>query len=84
MNMRYPGRMSSTILQVRDVPGHVLARLRERAAIRGISLSRYVRELLAEDAAYETMTEIIERIGTRPPVEVSDEEILGAIHDGRR
>ncbi|MGH3782740.1 MAG: FitA-like ribbon-helix-helix domain-containing protein [Pseudonocardiaceae bacterium] len=76
--------MSSTILQVRDIPEHILARLRERAANCGISLSTYVRELLAEDAAQETMNEMIERIGTRIPVEVSDEEILGAIHDGRR
>lgn len=76
--------MSSTILQVRDVPEHVLARLRERAAARGTTLSAYVRELLAEDAAQETMSEVIERIGTRAPVEVSDEEILSVVHDGRR
>jgi plasmid stability protein len=71
-------------MQVRDVPEDILARLRERAASRGISLSAYVRELLAEDAAQETMNEMIERIGSRTPVEVSDGEILGAIHDGRR
>jgi plasmid stability protein len=76
--------MSGAILQVRDVPEQVLARLRERAATRGISLSAYVRELLAEDAAQETMNEVIERIGARASVEVSNEEIRGAIHDGRR
>lgn len=76
--------MSSTILQVRDVPEDVLTRLRERATARGTSLSAYVRELLADDAAQETMTEVIERIATRTPVEVSDEEILAAIHEGRR
>lgn len=76
--------MSSTILQVRDVPEHVLVRLRERAAARGTSLSAYVRELLTEDAAQETMEEVIERIGTRTPVEVSDAEILSVIHEGRR
>ncbi|MDQ3761508.1 MAG: BrnA antitoxin family protein [Actinomycetota bacterium] len=76
--------MSRTILQVRDVPEPVLARLRERAATRGISLSAYIRELLAEDAAQETMNELIERVSTRTPVDVSDEEILGVIHDGRR
>jgi plasmid stability protein len=76
--------MSSTILQVRDVPGDVLVRLRERAAARGISLSAYVRELLAADAAQETMDEVIDRIATRTPVEVSDEEILTAVHEGRR
>lgn len=76
--------MGNTILQVRDVPERVLATLRERAAHHGISLSAYVRELLAEEAAQETMTEMIARIGTRTPVDVSDDEILGVIHDGRR
>ncbi|MGH3979695.1 MAG: FitA-like ribbon-helix-helix domain-containing protein [Pseudonocardiaceae bacterium] len=76
--------MNSTILQVRDVPEDILARLRERAAARGTSLSAYVRELLTAEAAQETMNEVIERIATRIPVEVSDEEILAAIHEGRR
>jgi plasmid stability protein len=84
MKLRYHRHMSRTILQVRDVPEPVLARLRERAATRGISLSAYIRELLAEDAAQETMNELIERVSTRTPVDVSDEEILGVIHDGRR
>lgn len=77
-------RLMSTILQVRDVPEDVLARLRKRAAARGTSLSAYVRELLADDARQETMDEVIRRIATRTPVEVSDEEILAAIHEGRR
>ncbi len=80
----YPRCMGSTILQVRDVPEDVLARLRERAATRGISLSAYVRELLAEEARQETMDEVIKRIATRAPVEVSDEEILAAIQEGRQ
>lgn len=84
MKPRYHRCMSSAILQVRDVPESVLATLRERAAACGISLSAYVRELLAKDAAQETLHEMIERIGTRTPVEVSDADILGVIHDGRR
>ena len=75
--------MSGVILQVRDVPEHVVVRLRERAAARGISLSAYVRALLADDAAQQTLDEAITRIGTRTPVEVSD-EILGVIREGRR
>lgn len=84
MKRRYPRLVNSTILQVRDVPEDILARLRERAAARGTSLSAYVRELLTAEAAQETMNEVIERIATRIPVEVSDEEILAAIHEGRR
>lgn len=76
--------MSGAILQVRDVPEDVLIKLRERAKARGTSLSAYVRELLTDEAAQETMDDVIERIAGRAPVEVSDEEILAAIHDSRR
>ncbi|MGH3930051.1 MAG: FitA-like ribbon-helix-helix domain-containing protein [Pseudonocardiaceae bacterium] len=76
--------MGNTILQVRDVPEDVLVRLRERAAVRGTSLSAYVRELLADEAEQPTLDEVVGRIATRTPVEVSDEEILAAIHEGRR
>lgn len=76
--------MSGAVLQVRDVPEDVLIRLRERAKARGTSLSGYVRELLTDEVAQETMDGVIERIASRTPVEVSDEEILAAIHDSRR
>ncbi|MGH3925304.1 MAG: FitA-like ribbon-helix-helix domain-containing protein [Pseudonocardiaceae bacterium] len=84
MKAWYSPLMGNTILQVRDVPEDVLARLRERAAVRGTSLSAYVRELLADEAEQPTLDEVVGRIATRTPVEVSDEEILAAIHEGRR
>lgn len=76
--------MSSTTLQVRDVPEQVIATLRERAAAQGISLSTYIRALLADDAAQETLAEAISRIGTRAPIEANNEDILSAIREGRR
>ncbi|MQA84349.1 MAG: hypothetical protein GEV03_06930 [Streptosporangiales bacterium] len=76
--------MANTILQVRDVPESVVARLRARAKAQGVSLSAYVRDLLAADAEQETMDEVVARIATRVPVEVSDEDIISAIHEGRR
>lgn len=76
--------MANTILQVRDVPERVVTRLRARAKAQGLSLSAYVRELLAADAEQETMDEVVARIATRSPVEVSDEDIVSAIHEGRR
>jgi antitoxin FitA len=72
------------ILQVRDVPETVLDRLRERAARQGVSLSAYVRELLANDAEQPSLAEGMSRVGQRAPVEVDDSEILAAIHEGRR
>ena len=76
--------MTNTILQVRDMPVDVLAKLRERAAAQGMSLSQYVRDLLSQDAAQPTITEVVDQIAARAPVNVSDEEILDAIHEDRR
>jgi plasmid stability protein len=76
--------MANSILQVRDVPPDVLARLRERASAQGVSLSQYMRDLLAEDAERPTIAEVVDRIASRTSVDVSDAEILDAIHDSRR
>lgn len=76
--------MANTILQVRDMPVDVLAKLRERAAAQGMSLSQYVRDLLSQDAAQPTISEVVDQIAARAPVNVSDEEILDAIHEDRR
>lgn len=76
--------MTNTILQVRDMPADVLAKLRERAAAQGMSLSQYVRDLLSQDAAQPTISEVVDQIAARAPVNVSDEEILDAIHEDRR
>jgi plasmid stability protein len=82
--MRYARPVAKTILQVRDIPESVVAKLRARAAEEGISLSAYVRRLLTNDARQETISEVIERISSRAPVEVSDEEIVSAVRDGQR
>jgi plasmid stability protein len=76
--------MSTTILQVRDLPKSVMAKLRERARAQGLSVSAYVRQLLADDVQQETTDEVISRIRTRAPVEISDEEIIAAIREERR
>jgi antitoxin FitA len=84
MSVRYARPVAKTILQVRDIPESVVAKLRARAAEEGISLSADVRRLLTNDARQETISEVIERISNRAPVEVSDEEIVSAIRDGQR
>jgi plasmid stability protein len=76
--------MTNSILQVRDIPDQVIERLRERAAGQGISLSAYVRNLLAADAEQMSMSEAIAQIAERAPVDVEDEDIIAAIHEGRR
>jgi plasmid stability protein len=76
--------MPTTILQVREMPVDVLAKLRERASAQGMSLSQYVRDLLKQDAEQPTLSEAVDRIADRVPVDVSDDEILNAIHEDRR
>ena len=75
--------MPTGILQVRDMPAEALAKLRERAAAQGVCLSQYVRDLLSEDAAHSTISDVVDQIAERVPVDVSDEEVLDAIHDDR-
>ena len=76
--------MTNSILQVRDIPDQVIERLRERAAREGLSLSAYVRNLLAADAEQMSMSEAIAQIAERVPVNVEDDDIIAAIHEGRR
>jgi plasmid stability protein len=76
--------VSTTILQVRDLPEAVMAELRKRADAQGISVSAYVRQVLADDVRQETSGAVISRIATRSPVEVNDEEIIAAIREERR
>ncbi|WP_109508459.1 FitA-like ribbon-helix-helix domain-containing protein [Nocardioides speluncae] len=73
-----------SIIQVRDVPDDVLHLLRERASDRGVSLSSYVRDLLTDDARQPTLDEAVKRIAARPAVELTDDEIVTAVHEGRR
>lgn len=74
--------MSTRSLYVRDVPEDVHAILRTRAAAEGMSLSAYVLRMIREETEQLTVAEVLGR--RREPVELSDEDILTAIHDGRR
>lgn len=69
-------------LYIRDVPEGVHAVLRTRAASAGISLSAYVVGLLREEANTPEVAEVFAR--RREPVTLTNEDILAAIHEGRR
>lgn len=56
------------LLQVRDVPEDVHHTLKARAALAGVSLSEYVRGVLARTAARPTPAELSARIATRGSV----------------
>ena len=60
------------MLQVRNVPDDVHRTLKARAAQEGRTLSEYVRDELQRMAARPTMAELIARIESREPVELSE------------
>jgi plasmid stability protein len=53
------------LVQIRDVPEDVHHTLKARAALSGISLSEYVRGVLARTAARPTPAELASRIKAR-------------------
>jgi plasmid stability protein len=53
------------LVQIRDVPEDVHAVLKARAAMAGVSLSEYVRGLLARSAGRPTPQELTDRIRAR-------------------
>lgn len=71
------------LVQVRDVPEDVHRTLKARAAIAGVSLSEYVRGMLARFAARPTPVELSARIRVRGSVELDEpsEIAVRAIRD---
>jgi len=53
------------LVQIRDVPEDVHAVLKSRAALAGVSLSEYVRGLLARSASRPTAAELSARVRAR-------------------
>lgn len=70
------------MLQVRNLPDDVHARLKERAAAERLSLSDYVARELTELVRYRSNAEIVEESRARQ-LNVSREDILAALHEGR-
>ncbi len=60
---RHSGAMPS--VQIKDVPDHVHAVLRRRAAVAGRSLQEYLLACLTADAERPTLAEVFERIEHR-------------------
>lgn len=76
-------RVSTEIIQVRDVPANDARVLRERARARNLSMSAYLRELIHTDASRPAMEEVLARIAQREPVEVDAATIRAFIDDSR-
>lgn len=77
--------MSSTMVQIRNVPSEFHRRLKARAAIEGMSMSDYVLRELGKSLERPTRAEVLERIRTRQgrPLTPSAAEIIRAERDAR-
>ena len=72
-----------TLIQIRDVPDDVHRTLKARAAVSGVSLSEYVRGVLARTTERPTPVELSERIAARGVVDLveSSAQAVRAIRD---
>jgi plasmid stability protein len=70
------------VIQVRDIPDDVHRRLKLRASEEGQSLSDLIRTELNEIADRPTLSEMLERIGSRDPVSIA-ESAANAVRSGR-
>lgn len=58
--------MSSTMVQIRNVPPEIHRRLKARAAIEGLSMSDFVLREVRKALDRPTREEILERLKTQP------------------
>ena len=58
--------MSSTMVQIRNVPAEFHRRLKARAAMEGMSMSDYILREVGKALERPTRHEVLERLRTRP------------------
>jgi hypothetical protein len=76
--------MDTTVVQVRDVPVSVVTTLKARAEARGVSLSSFLRDLMASEAAMPAIDDVMATIARREPVSYAAEDLRSFMEDGRR
>ncbi len=60
------------MIQLRNVSPELHRKLKSRAALAGMSLSDYLIEIVARDADKPSLEELLQRIRSRDPVEMSE------------
>jgi plasmid stability protein len=70
-------------IQIKNVPEHTHAVLRQRAAAAQQSLQEYLRARLIEEADEPTLEEILDRAGMRSGGSVPLKAAVAAVHDDR-
>jgi plasmid stability protein len=84
MHFGYHDAVGTTVVQVRDVPEEVVAALKARADARGQSLTAYLRDLLAQEAAMPSIEDVMARVASRQPVAYTLDDLRAFAEDGRR
>jgi plasmid stability protein len=77
--------MSSTMVQIRNVPPEFHRRLKARAAMEGMSMSEYILREVGKALERPTRQEVLERLRTRPVRRLSRSaaEVIRAERDAR-
>jgi plasmid stability protein len=77
--------MSSTMIQIRNVPEDFHRRLKARAAMEGMSMSDYVLREVGKSLEKPTRQEVLERLRARPVrrLHPSPTEVIRAERDRR-
>lgn len=77
--------MSSTMVQIRNVPGDFHRRLKARAAIEGMSMSDYIMREVGKALDKPTRAEVLARLQAQPvrKLKRSAAEIIRAERDTR-
>ena len=73
-----------TDVQIRGVPVALRERLRRRAHSKGLSMSQYVIEILADDLARPTVAEWVAAVGKSPPIDLRGRTGADLVRQGRR
>jgi len=73
-----------TDVQIRGVPVALRERLRRRADSKGLSMSQYVIEILADDLARPTVAEWVAAVGKSPPIDLRGRTGADLVREGRR
>jgi antitoxin FitA len=73
----------NTHIQIRNVPASLHRKLKARAAAKDLTLTDYVKQLLAAEVEKPTLAEMTARLKKMPPVNVTTEEIVAIIREDR-
>ena len=70
-------------VQVKNVDEETHELLRQRAAAAGMTLGEYVLELIRRDLRKPSRAEWLARVRARPPANVSHDDVIRSIDEGR-